>query len=156
VLAATVLAATGTPARAEEQQRSGGSKAGTVIKWTLIGAAAGAAAGFGLGFRWYDDAVYSERKIWSSTVLGGGVGGAIGFGIGRWRAHRPAPAPATAPSLWRPDEPIKFKALTARSAGDFYRSSEDQKAKSIKNGLLPDRLLESSRVMTGAEVSKNN
>ena len=98
---AALLVATAAPARAEDQAK--GRSAGTVVKWTLIGVAAGAGIGFLAGFNAYDDAPYAESKIGKATVAGGAIGAAAGFGFGLWRSQ-PSSSPSTsARTLWRPD-----------------------------------------------------
>jgi hypothetical protein len=67
VLAALVLAQA-APAFAQQSTRKP-SKAGTILKWTLIGAGIGAGTGFWMGFRAYDDATFAERKIAHATMV---------------------------------------------------------------------------------------
>lgn len=118
LVAAAVLGLVAEPVGAEEQQRSKASKAGTVVKWTLIGAAAGTGIGFALGFRAFDDAAYAEKKIGQAGAVGGAVGGVVGFGIGRWRANSGHASPSSAPSLWRPDAPMKVRPVL-RTPGSY-------------------------------------
>jgi len=61
------------------------SKTATIIKWTLIGAGIGAAVGFGLGFRAYDDATFAERKITRAAIAGAAIGAGGGWLIGKAR-----------------------------------------------------------------------
>ena len=81
------------------------SKTRTIVKWTLIGAGIGAAAGFGLGFRAYDDARFAERKITQAAIAGAAIGAGGGWVIGKSRAATSA-APATK-SLWTPASPLR-------------------------------------------------
>ena len=80
------------------------SKTGTIVKWTAIGAGIGAAAGFGLGFRAYDDATFAERKITQAAIAGAAIGAGGGWLIGKARANA-APA-STTKSLWTPSSPL--------------------------------------------------
>lgn len=99
VVIAALAAGYAAPARAEEPPKPKRSAA-TVVKWTLIGAAAGAGIGLLAGFRAYDDAPYAERKIGKATVGGGGIGAAAGFGIGLWRSQPSAPRTEASRSAW--------------------------------------------------------
>ena len=100
------------PVRAEDHAK--GRSAGTVVKWALIGAAAGAGIGFLAGFHAYDDATFAESKIGKATVAGGAIGAAAGFGFGLWRSQ-----PSSRPSdkALRPVRPLELKgpAPTLRS-----------------------------------------
>ncbi len=98
---AAMLLGSASPARAEDAPK--GRSAGTVVKWTLIGLAAGAGIGFAAGFNAYDDATFAESKIGKATVAGGAIGAAAGFGFGLWRSQ-PSPNPSSSVrTLWRPD-----------------------------------------------------
>ncbi|HWK09843.1 MAG TPA: hypothetical protein VNR64_07325, partial [Vicinamibacterales bacterium] len=55
VVIAALLLAVAAPAHAQQRDPRP-SKTATIVKWTLIGAGVGAAAGFGIGFCAYDDA----------------------------------------------------------------------------------------------------
>lgn len=85
------------------------SKTATIIKWTLIGAGIGAAAGFGLGFRAYDDATFAERKITRAAIAGAAIGAGGGWLIGKARSNA---ASRTQISTWNsPDhEPAGSRA----------------------------------------------
>lgn len=100
LVAALLLAA--APAARAEQRDSKPSKAATIVKWTLIGTAAGGGVGFLLGFKAYDDATFAERKIGQATAAGAGIGAGVGFSIGMLRSKPVPAAPSAAPSLWTP------------------------------------------------------
>ena len=70
----------------------------TIVKWTVIGAAAGTGLGLLLGFRAYDDAPFAERKIGISMVAGGAIGLGAGLGVGYWRS---APKPERTKAAFR-------------------------------------------------------
>src|SRR5687767_151912 len=72
------------------EQRSSGVRYNRAA-WTAVGAGGGFALGAYLGFRWFDDATYSDRKIWTTAILSTIAGGVAGFLVGqarRQRAHR--------------------------------------------------------------------
>lgn len=74
--------------------------------WTAIGAGAGFGLGVWIGFRKFDDATYSERKIWTTAIVSAAVGGVLGFLVDRRQARSSnpsltAPAPIAAPGEWR-------------------------------------------------------
>ena len=94
------------PVRAEDHAK--GRSAGTVVKWALIGAAAGAGIGFLAGFHAYDDAAFAESKIGKATVAGGAIGAGAGLAIGLARSRPSTPRADAQPSLWRPDTPVQM------------------------------------------------
>jgi hypothetical protein len=51
--------------------------------FTIAGAAGGFATGFLIGFDVFDDAVNSDRKLWTASVVGAGAGGVGGYFIGK-------------------------------------------------------------------------
>lgn len=53
------------------------------VLWTVVGAGAGFAAGVYLGFNKFDDAVYAERKIWTTAIVGAAAGGVAGALLSR-------------------------------------------------------------------------
>jgi outer membrane scaffolding protein for murein synthesis (MipA/OmpV family) len=59
---------------------------GQVI-WTISGAGAGFGVGLWAGLSAFDDAVNSDRKVWTSAIVGAGVGAVAGYLIGG-RARR--------------------------------------------------------------------
>ena len=73
------------------------------VLWTLVGAGAGFAAGLVFGLRQFDDAVDSDRKVWTSAVVGaaaGGVAGALISGAGSPRPSRRAQPVLQVSSKW--------------------------------------------------------
>jgi hypothetical protein len=65
------------------------------VLWAVAGGGAGFGIGLWAGLTAFDDAVNSDRKVWTSAVVGAGVGAAAGYLIGR--AHdRSGRAPAHA------------------------------------------------------------
>ncbi|MGE0815405.1 MAG: hypothetical protein AB7O28_23655 [Vicinamibacterales bacterium] len=60
------------------------------VAWTAVGAAAGFGVGLLGGLRAFDDAVHSDRKVWTTAVIGGAVGAVVGFSIGHERQRRRA------------------------------------------------------------------
>ena len=75
------------------------------VVWTLVGIGAGFGAGLFLGLNAFDDATNSDRKVWTSALVGAAAGGLAGnllsrnvgrspnFGVRR-AAKRQVDAPA--------------------------------------------------------------
>ena len=131
VAAIAALLLSTSPVRAEDAAR--GRSAGTVVKWTLIGLAAGAGIGFVTGFNAYDDAAYAESRIGKATVAGGAIGAAAGFGFGLWRSQPSTNPSSNARTLWRPD--AKMPSRPAPAWGDTGR------APTLRSLSQPRRLL---------------
>lgn len=62
------------------------------VLWTVSGAGGGFGVGLWAGLTAFDDAVNSDRKVWTSAIVGGGVGAVAGYLIGRARNDRSRPA----------------------------------------------------------------
>ena len=77
--------AVGSTAHAQSQRSNTGS--GTVI-WTVAGAGGGFNVGLWVGLTKYDDAINSDRKVWTSAIVGAAIGAVGGYLIGRSRADR--------------------------------------------------------------------
>jgi hypothetical protein len=58
--------------------------------WTIAGAGAGFGIGLSAGLNKYDDAINSERKVWTSAVVGAAIGAAGGYLVSRFRNRRQA------------------------------------------------------------------
>ena len=48
------------------------------IVWTLVGIGAGFGAGLFLGLNAFDDSINSDRKVWTSALVGAAAGGLAG------------------------------------------------------------------------------
>jgi hypothetical protein len=64
------------------------------IVFALLGFGAGFGIGTAAGLDAYDDAINSDRKVWTSALVAGGVGGALGWAWGAHVDHRHAAASA--------------------------------------------------------------
>lgn len=89
------------PAPALAQSRANtsapqGSSAAKRTAWILVGAGLGFGAGLLFGLDRFDDAVYSERKVWTSALAGAAIGG-VAAGALSWDAQ-PAFIPKTQPT----------------------------------------------------------
>ena len=80
-----VMAALGSVSVAQAQSR------GEVV-WTISGAGAGFGVGLWAGLSAFDDAVNSDRKVWTSAIVGAGVGAVAGYFIGRARRDQSRPS----------------------------------------------------------------
>ena len=66
----------------------------TEVLWTVSGGGVGFGVGLWAGLTAFDDAVNSDRKVWTSAIVGAGVGAVAGYLIGRARKDRSRPAKA--------------------------------------------------------------
>jgi hypothetical protein len=55
--------------------------------WTAVGTGAGFGVGLFLGLSAFDDAVNSDRKVWTTAVAAAAVGGLVGYLVSRERPH---------------------------------------------------------------------
>jgi hypothetical protein len=89
------------PERARSEQAARSRSTTKRVLWTVVGAGAGFAAGVFIGLNKFDDALYSDRKVWTSAIVGAAAGGVAGALLSRnttrsvpvTNAIRPAPAP---------------------------------------------------------------
>ena len=73
---------------------------------TALVASVGAGAGFGIGL-WagltaYDDAINSDRKVWTSAIVGAAAGGTLAYLLTRARRH-PSPSEGRSKPGVRPE-----------------------------------------------------
>ena len=73
-----VLTAAATPLEARARH-------GRTGVWTAVGAGAGFGLGLLVGLSAFDDAINSERKIWTTAAAGAAAGGALGYFVSRGR-----------------------------------------------------------------------
>jgi len=80
---------------AHAQQTAPSHKYRTIL--TIAGGGGGFVAGMFVGFAKYDDAINSDRKIWTTSLVGAGAGAIGGYFIGRALDKRvkPTATPAT-------------------------------------------------------------
>jgi hypothetical protein len=102
VVAVCLLLAGATGADAQPTASRGGRTA----LWTGIGAGAGFGVGLYAGLAAFDDAINSDRKVWTSAIVGAAAGGALAFLLTRQRT-------TGAPSLQgtRPVTPLDDRAI---------------------------------------------
>jgi hypothetical protein len=62
------------------------------VTWTIGGTGAGFGVGLWAGLSAFDDAINSERKVWTTAVVGAAAGAVGGYLIGRARARNSEPS----------------------------------------------------------------
>lgn len=90
----------------------------TRVAWTLVGIGAGFAAGLFIGLNAFDDSVNSDRKVWTSAIVGAAAGGLAGGLISHSVGRAPQVKRASARSL-----PAQLQVAPWPSAG--LSSSDD-------------------------------
>lgn len=91
----------GLSSTAHAQAPSRDSGRGTVM-WTIAGAGGGFGVGLWAGLTKFDDAINSDRKVWTSAAVGAAVGAVGGYLIGRARAGRSRSNPSSTIPVPRP------------------------------------------------------
>jgi hypothetical protein len=86
------------PASAQAQPAS--PTGGRTALWTGVGAGAGFGIGLWAGLTAFDDAIDSDRKVWTSAIVSAAAGGTLGYLLTRGRRHQArSPSPiGTSPS----------------------------------------------------------
>jgi len=80
--------------------------------WTSVGAGAGFGIGLFAGLTAFDDAINSDRKVWTSAIVGAAAAGTLAYLLTRRRRH-PSPSRVfTTPPL--SDGDVRALAATAR------------------------------------------
>src|SRR5262245_12839564 len=80
-----------TPAIAQAQPASA-SRSSHRVAWTMVGAGAGFGLGLYVGLNAFDDAVNSDRKLWTTALVSAAAGGTIA-----WLLARPHTPPRPRP-----------------------------------------------------------
>lgn len=85
------------------------------LGWTAAGAAGGFGLGVYLGFKFFDHAIYADRKIWTTTIVTAIAGGVAGYLIGTARKQR---------RVYKSESPSDVRNLrTGSHAGDSRKSA---------------------------------
>jgi hypothetical protein len=85
--------------------------------WTFVGIGAGFGVGLWAGLTAFDDSTDSDRKVWTSAMVGAAAGGLIGYLVDRHRA-KSRPAPTSASSLVISPHDERDVIVAARRLGD--------------------------------------
>jgi len=140
LLALTLAGCLAVGSTAHAQSRRSNTGSGTVI-WTVAGAGGGFGVGLWVGLTKYDDAINSDRKVWTSAIVGAAIGAVGAYLIGRSRADRPRSNPsANIHSVLRP---ISFEILS----GDRCRREPSQSQGMSHKFLFQYLPCESSRTI---------
>lgn len=126
-----------TPLLADAGDRPSASKARASsttkrVVWTLVGIGAGFGAGVFLGLHAFDDSINSDRKVWTSAIVGAAAGGlAAGLlsrNVGRTptvgasasrgpRLDGPVPSISLLPSLPSDDDLLRRRVREINTSG---------------------------------------
>ena len=82
-------------------QGAAAPKRGFKPVWTAVGAGAGFGLGVWVGLTKFDDAIDSDRKVWTTAIVSAAIGGVLGFLVDR-RQARANPALITQPATLAP------------------------------------------------------
>jgi hypothetical protein len=101
-----LLLVSGTLLRADEASPAARAR-GFRPLWTAVGAGGGFALGVWGGLTWFDDAINSDRKVWTTAIVSAAAGGILGYLIDRHQARRANPSATPAERFdgrtWRRD-----------------------------------------------------
>jgi hypothetical protein len=98
------LVAVSTVVSADEGAANRAAARSTRPIWTFVGIGAGFGTGLWAGLTAFDDSINSDRKVWTSAIIGAAAGGILGYVVDRHRAKSGA-SPARQPALVSsPDE----------------------------------------------------
>lgn len=78
LLVASLLVAPLAADEGKSQSAVGTSSGGKRAMWIVIGAAAGFGAGMLIGLNAFDDAIDSDRKVWTTALVSAAAGGVAG------------------------------------------------------------------------------
>ena len=125
LIVTAILLAGASPAHA--QTRSSGRAA----LWTIVGAGAGFGLGLFLGLNAFDDAINSDRKVWTSAIAGAAAGGTLGYLVGR--SQRSASTPAASAALTEREvrslaQSVRLRALRAGQGAMLQSPDADSTA----------------------------
>lgn len=139
------------PALAQARANASAPRSASAAKrtaWTLIGAGLGFGAGMLLGLQKFDDAVYAERKIMTTALIGAAIGGVAGNVLSKDGQPSFAPkeqpafdGPIVAPRLRQQglDQPLRDRVSAANrrefSVGDFAPLKTARKGDDLWEGM---------------------
>ena len=86
---------------------------GRTVLWTTVGTGAGFGIGLFAGLTAFDDAINSDRKVWTSAIIGAAAGGTVAYLLTRGR--RNASPSQVVSSVSRPG-PIRLDILPFNDA----------------------------------------
>lgn len=91
IVALTLAGFVALGASAHAQTQSTSTRRAT-LTWTIAGAGAGFGVGLWAGLSAFDDAINSDRKVWTSAVFGAAAGAVGGYLIGKSRTRGSRPS----------------------------------------------------------------
>lgn len=88
IIALTLAIVFGIASSARAQAPAGSSTSRGSVVWTIAGAGGGFGIGLWAGLTKFDDSINSERKVWTTAIVGAAVGAVSGYFISRARSSR--------------------------------------------------------------------
>jgi peptidoglycan/LPS O-acetylase OafA/YrhL len=82
----------GIASSAQAQAPAGRSTSRGTVVWTIAGAGGGFGIGLWAGLTKFDDSINSDRKVWTTAIIGAAAGAVSGYFIGRSRSEPTSPA----------------------------------------------------------------
>ena len=130
-----VSADIGGAARATRATSSSSTKR---VAWTLVGIGAGFGAGLFIGLSAFDDAVNSDRKVWTSAIVGAAAGGLAGGLLSRNVGRAPQVRTSATNALKAPVPQAPWRPVGLTTSADDEALRRRVRAIGVRADLPPE------------------